>query len=503
VPANIVIKIGASAGQAVREIEKVNSALGDQMTAGDKASAAITKAAVPAAIAFGAVSAAAIDAAKAAMKSEASQAALADSLRRSTGATDDQIKSTRAYLSELSKTTTFAGSELRPALAKIATATGDIDKAQQGLAAAMDLSAKTGKDLSTTSNAVAKAYAGQALSLGRLVPGIDKAALKSADFNKINLAVAEVAGGAAADAAATQAGEMLILEHQVAALKVSFGRDLLPVLDTFIGVAGNIVGIIGDNKTAFEVLGGIVFVFSGAILAANVALKAYNTIATIWAMRTKIMAAAQWALNAAMSANPIGLVVIAIAALAAGLIYAYKHSETFRQVCTAAFGAVKVAVDYLGKGFSSLLGVAQSAWNWIASHWKVAAFAFGPLGVAILLIAKHFDKVKAAGVAAFNAITSAISSVIGWIQRAIDAVAGLVRALGNIKVPHISIPHIGGLEYGYAPSSALMRTAYPAGASGGVSYTINVSGAFDPEGTARAIQRVLSSHERRQGRTLR
>jgi phage-related protein len=46
------------------------------------------------------------------------------------------------------------------------------------------------------------------------------------------------------------------------------------------------------------------------------------------------------ALNAAMAANPVGLVVVAIAALAAGLVYAYKKSETFRNIVDGAFEAV-------------------------------------------------------------------------------------------------------------------------------------------------------------------
>ena len=46
------------------------------------------------------------------------------------------------------------------------------------------------------------------------------------------------------------------------------------------------------------------------------------------------------ALNAALSANPIGLVVIAIAALVAGLIYAYQHSATFRAIVQGAMKAV-------------------------------------------------------------------------------------------------------------------------------------------------------------------
>jgi tape measure domain-containing protein len=59
---------------------------------------------------------------------------------------------------------------------------------------------------------------------------------------------------------------------------------------------------------------------------------------------TRLWTGVQWALNVAMSANPIGLVVIAIAALAAGVIYAYKHSEKFRKICQAVFGWLKEEV---------------------------------------------------------------------------------------------------------------------------------------------------------------
>ena len=44
------------------------------------------------------------------------------------------------------------------------------------------------------------------------------------------------------------------------------------------------------------------------------------------------------------------------------------------------------------------------------------------------------------------------------------------------------------------------RAAGPAARAGGDGLTINVYGAVDPEGTARAIRRVLEKHDRRQGR---
>jgi hypothetical protein len=45
-----------------------------------------------------------------------------------------------------------------------------------------------------------------------------------------------------------------------------------------------------------------------------------------------IMTAAQWALNVAMDANPVGIIVVGIGALIGGLVLAYKHSATFRAI---------------------------------------------------------------------------------------------------------------------------------------------------------------------------
>lgn len=65
---------------------------------------------------------------------------------------------------------------------------------------------------------------------------------------------------------------------------------------------------------------------------------------------SKAAAAGQWLLNAALTANPIGLVVVGIAALVAGLVLAYKKSETFRTVVHGALDAVKSAFTGLAKG---------------------------------------------------------------------------------------------------------------------------------------------------------
>ncbi|QIM22887.1 hypothetical protein G7075_20050 [Phycicoccus sp. HDW14] len=53
------------------------------------------------------------------------------------------------------------------------------------------------------------------------------------------------------------------------------------------------------------------------------------------AAATGIVTAAQWLWNAALTANPIGIVVVAIAALVAAIVLAWKNSETFRAIVLA------------------------------------------------------------------------------------------------------------------------------------------------------------------------
>ena len=81
---------------------------------------------------------------------------------------------------------------------------------------------------------------------------------------------------------------------------------------------------------------------------------------------TKAFAAAQWLLNAAMSANPIGLVVLAIAALVAGLIIAYKRSETFRNIVNGALRAVGAMATWLwNNAFQPALKMIVKGFGWV------------------------------------------------------------------------------------------------------------------------------------------
>ena len=147
--------------QAIKEFKKLE-------TAGQKAQFLIKKAAVPAAAALAGVTAVIGSAVQAAIEDQAAQASLARQIKASTKATDKQIAGVEEYIKSLGQSVAVSDSEARPALQALVVATKDVAKAQDLLNIAIDISAGTGKDLASVSDALAKAYAGNMRGLQAL-----------------------------------------------------------------------------------------------------------------------------------------------------------------------------------------------------------------------------------------------------------------------------------------------------------------------------------------------
>ena len=106
-----------------------------------------------------------------------------------------------------------------------------------------------------------------------------------------------------------------------------------------------------------------------AILSVMQLTKGMNlakTASAAWAIVQK-------ALNIVLSANPIGLVVWAIAALVAGIIYAYNHSESFRRICDQLWEVIKKVAaavwDFLVAAFEKVTGALKAAWEWLVKFF--------------------------------------------------------------------------------------------------------------------------------------
>lgn len=176
------------------------------------------------------------DAIDAAIADQKSQALLANSLRNTTGATDEAIASVETYVTALQKQFSVVDDDLRPAMAALSAVTGSVTAAQTLMQTALDISASRGVDLATAVNAITKATRGQYRGLATLVPGLDAATLATKDFGKILDVVSKLTAGSAAQRAQT-------LEYRLMGLKIAYGEvletlgyALLPVIEKFVSV---------------------------------------------------------------------------------------------------------------------------------------------------------------------------------------------------------------------------------------------------------------------------
>ncbi|MFE9448263.1 phage tail tape measure protein [Streptomyces sp. NPDC006739] len=121
---------------------------------------------------------------------------------------------------------------------------------------------------------------------------------------------------------------------------ISIGNALLPSVTGLVKGITNVVTAVGPFINQHKQLVGLIASLAGGLLAGAIALKA-------WAVAQAAVNAVMAVFDAEADANPIGAIVMAIAALVAGLIYAYNHFAKFRAVVNDVgrflMGAFKVA----------------------------------------------------------------------------------------------------------------------------------------------------------------
>jgi hypothetical protein len=176
----------------------------------------------------------AIEGVKAAIEDEAAQKRLALALQNVTAATDAQIAAVEEQILQTSLATGVADDQLRPALQRLAVATGSVEKSQELLTLALDVSAATGKDVESVANALGKAYEGNTSSLSRLGVGLSATELKTLGFEGAVRQLSDTFGGAAATQANTFEGQIKRLQVAFDEAKESVGAALLPTLQRLL-----------------------------------------------------------------------------------------------------------------------------------------------------------------------------------------------------------------------------------------------------------------------------
>ena len=324
-------------------LDKFKKELGQAETNSARAGLVMKKAFLPAAAAIGAMGAALFDAAKGAIADQAASEELARALRQTTGATDDVIASTEDWITEQGKLLGIADDDLRPALARLSRATGDVTRAQKLVTQAMDIAAATGKPLESVTEALSKALGGNMTALQRLAPEFREMVKEGASFDDIMAEIALTMGGAATTAANTAEGRFKRLGLALSETKESIGAALLPAVEAVLPVLQKFGQWAQDNPNTFLIIAGALGAIALSIMAINVA----------------------------MALNPIGAIVIGVIALIAGLALAYNKFEGFRKVVDAVFGAVKWWISNIViPQIELMLTVFKTVFNGVAKLWN-------------------------------------------------------------------------------------------------------------------------------------
>ena len=442
----IPVKYEADTSDLTKELDKAAGA-------GSKVGKSFKSALLPAAAGLAALTAGAFKFANAAADDAKAQTLLASALKNNAGASAAQIAANEDFISSLSKSAAVADDELRPALANLVRGTGDVGQAQAALKTALDISAATGKPLATVSAALAKGYGGQATALGRLVPGLDKTAIAAGDMTAIMAQLADKTGGAAAEAANSTAGQMAGMTIAMDEAQETIGTALLPVLSFLASTLASVATFVQENSNLVLILGGVLGGLAVAVIAVNAAMTAYAAI-------TKAVTVAQKLLNLTLAVNPIALVVIAVVALAAALVIAYKKSQTFRNIVNGVFNSVAAVAK-------AVFGAIQTAATFV---WDVLKVGVKAVSVAFSL---YFGAIKAVVTTVFGAITDVVSTFVGFAKTAASKIGGFFSgiwtgiaeaakaAFGGVigivnqaiagintvidglnKIPKVNIPHI-------------------------------------------------------------
>ena len=138
-------------------------------------------------------------------------------------------------------------------------------------------------------------------------------------------------------------------------------------LSTAMDLASGAISVIEALSPVIGAVAGAIITYKGAVLLWNAAETAKNVV-------MGISTAAQWALNVAMTANPIGIVIVAIGALVGAFIVLWNKSEGFRNfwinlwekvkaIVTSAWEGIKAGFEKIKNGISAVKEKVSTMWN--------------------------------------------------------------------------------------------------------------------------------------------
>ena len=242
-------------------------------------------------------------------------------------------------------------------------------------------------------------------------------------------------------------GQLTILKSQLQELAISFGDLLMPAVRSIVsGLQGmvNVLNAMPDGvKRVIMIIALLVAALGPVLIVIGKTISAIGTIMT-WipklAGAISTVKGAFAALSATMMANPIAIVIAAIAALVAAFIYLWNTNEEFRQFWIRLWNEIKeVAVQvwtaisqFLVSAWNGIRNTAAAVWNGIRDFfsglWAGIKTLFTTVVTAIsTFLVGAWNGIRATIMAVWNAISAFLGSVWNGIRGTVNSVWNGIR----------------------------------------------------------------------------
>ncbi len=230
-----------------------------------------------------------------------------------------------------------------------------------------------------------------------------------------------------------------------------------------------------------------------AVLRSTVALAWQRSTAIATTVALRAMAAGQWLLNAAMSANPLGLVIAGVAGLAAGLVWLYRNCAPVRIALDALWSGIRVIGKYalsvlvfpFVMAFNICKSVLGAIAGWVGAVWNRLRGAAGNAWSAIA---------SDAGTSWSTIVETVKTAWAGIASRGIAAVVTRFSSTA-LRWDASEIPFPVALMWQWAVQTFFAGMAVQTGSLGDVVFEVSQGRIYTPEGVNPGRSARYEDHE--------
>lgn len=267
----------------------------------------------------------------------------------------------------------------------------------------------------------------------------------AAGFNEMAAAMGKVsAEDVAAKRLDNAAGAMEQLKGAAETAAIGLGQALLPALtkiakaladaaNWFNGLSPgtkSLITNIGLATAAVLLFAGAaikIYEFAKAVRLVVIAVKAWTLWSKIARAATIAWTAVQWLLNVALTANPIGLIIIAIAALIAIIVLIATKTTWFQTLWKIVWGAIKTAALAVADWFMKYVWpIFRATWDGIVKvfqvAWKIIKAVFDAIMVGVNFFVNGFKAVVGFLAPLFQSVFGLIASIVKLAWSIISAI---------------------------------------------------------------------------------